>query len=188
MNLHHNPKEFTELIIGAANELHIPTNIIEKDYFITLVLKELSLRLKNMVFKGGTSLTKCYQILERFTEDIDISCTSDSSTLNDTHKKKLKTTMIETLNSLKLKMSQKHSKRIKGYPEKYRPIWHFFDLKSYLIMIFMMSGGIWLRSSKIAPEVFIAVFYTGLGLALALAGVLLGIFFIKYKESVSIAD
>lgn len=86
------------------------------------------------------------------------------------------------------KMSQKHSKRIKGYPEKYRPIWHFFDLKSYLIMIFMMSGGIWLRSSKIAPEVFIAVFYTGLGLALALAGVLLGIFFIKYKESVSYTD
>jgi len=26
-----------------------------------------------MVFKGGTSLTKCYQILERFSEDIDIS-------------------------------------------------------------------------------------------------------------------
>lgn len=38
-------------------------------------------------------------------------------------------------------------------------------------MIFMMSGGIWLRSAHIAPELFIAVFYTGLGLALTLAGV-----------------
>ena len=39
-------------------------------------------------------------------------------------------------------------------------------------MAVMMSGGIWLRSSGTAPDVFIAVFYTGLGFALALAGAL----------------
>ncbi len=39
------------------------------------------------------------------------------------------------------KMSQKHTKRILGY-EEYRPFWHFFDFKAYLIMICMMSGGI----------------------------------------------
>lgn len=83
------------------------------------------------------------------------------------------------------KMSIKHTKRIKGYEEEFRPVWHFFDKKSYLIMAFMMGGGIWLRSSGIAPEVFIAVFYTGLGLALSLAGVLFGIFFLKYKNEVS---
>ena len=52
-------------------------------------------------------------------------------------------------------------------------------MKSYLIMAFMMSGGIWLRSSRFAPDVFIAVFYTGLGCALALAGVLFWIMFFK---------
>lgn len=52
------------------------------------------------------------------------------------------------------KMSMKHTKRIKGY----------------LIMAVMMGGGIWLRSSGLVPDVFIAVFYTGLGYALALAG------------------
>lgn len=70
------------------------------------------------------------------------------------------------------RMSIKHTKRIESYPEEYRPFWHFFDLKSYIIMAVMMSGGIWLRSSGTAPDVFIAVFYTGLGFALALAGAL----------------
>ena len=37
-----------------------------------------------------------------------------------------------------------------------------------------MTGGIWLRASGIAPERFIAVFYTGLGAALLLAGLLFG--------------
>ena len=59
-------------------------------------------------------------------------------------------------------MTRKHENRIKGYKEEFRPVYQFFDLKSYLIMAVMMGGGIWLRASGLAPEVFIAVFYTGL--------------------------
>ena len=80
------------------------------------------------------------------------------------------------------KMSIKHTKRIKGYREEFRPIWHFFDLKAYIIMTVMMGGGIWLRASGVAPDVFIAVFYTGLGCALALAGVLFWIMFFTHKS------
>ncbi|MEG0108234.1 MAG: hypothetical protein RSC19_08955 [Lachnospiraceae bacterium] len=69
------------------------------------------------------------------------------------------------------KMSIKHTIRITSYKEEKKPFWVFFDAKSYFIMIFMMSGGIWLRYSGLVPQVFIAVFYTGLGLALALAGI-----------------
>lgn len=81
------------------------------------------------------------------------------------------------------KMTIKHTKRINGYEEAYRPIWHFFDLKAYCIMAVMMGGGIWLRSSGLVPDVFIAVFYTGLGCALALAGILFWVMFFK-KESI----
>ena len=42
------------------------------------------------------------------------------------------------------------------------------------IMAVMMTGGIYLRVSGIAPERFIAVFYTGLGASLLLAGMLFG--------------
>ena len=55
----------------------------------------------------------------------------------------------------------------------------FFDVKSFLIMAFMMTFGIGLRVSGICPDVFIAVFYSGLGAALTLAGVLFGYHFIK---------
>lgn len=75
------------------------------------------------------------------------------------------------------KMSKKHIKRITCYKEEKKPFWNFFDIKSYCIMIFMMSGGILLRYSGLVSIVFIAVFYTGLGLALALAGI---IFWMKY--------
>lgn len=44
-------------------------------------------------------------------------------------------------------------------------------------MAVMMGGGIWLRPSELASEVFIAVFYAGPGCALALAGVLFLIMF-----------
>lgn len=80
------------------------------------------------------------------------------------------------------KMSLKHTKRIRGYEGEWRPVWHFFDLKAYCIMAVMMGGGIWLRSSGLVPDVFIAVFYTGLGCALALAGVLFWILFFKYRR------
>ena len=59
MNLHHDHEVFSEFIIAASNELHIPPGIIEKDYYVTLALKELVSRVKGMVFKGGSSLTKC---------------------------------------------------------------------------------------------------------------------------------
>lgn len=80
------------------------------------------------------------------------------------------------------RMSVRHTKRIRSYPQETRPVWNFFDLKSYLIMAFMMSGGIWLRNSGLAPEVFIAVFYTGLGCALGSAGILFWVNFIRWHE------
>lgn len=80
------------------------------------------------------------------------------------------------------KMSRRHVKRIDGYEEETRPVWHFFDWKAYIIMVVMMGGGIWLRSSGLVPDVFIAVFYTGLGCALAMAGLFFGITFFRYEE------
>ena len=83
--------------------------------------------------------------------------------------------------SMFFRMSQKHTKRILGY-EDYRPFWHFFDWKAYLIMIFMMSVGIGFRATGIFPEIFVAFFYSGLGLALALAGVLFSRNYLRYSR------
>ncbi|MGN0684273.1 MAG: hypothetical protein ACI4JY_11405 [Oscillospiraceae bacterium] len=81
------------------------------------------------------------------------------------------------------KMSGKHCRRIRGYTETTRPFWNFFDLKAYCIMVSMMGGGIWLRYSGLVPELFIAVFYTGLGCALAGAGILFWVMFFRYNSN-----
>lgn len=48
-----------------------------------------------------------------------------------------------------------------------------------ILRIGLMTGGIWLRSSGLTPERFIAFFYTGLGASLLLAGLLFGRNFAK---------
>jgi len=80
------------------------------------------------------------------------------------------------------RMSIKHNNRIIGYKHETKPVWKFFDAKSYLIMAFMMSGGIWLRASGLVPVTFIAVFYTGLGCALASSGILFLFLFIQFHK------
>lgn len=77
------------------------------------------------------------------------------------------------------KLVKKHTARINAYKENKQFFLNFFDIKSFIIMAFMMTFGILLRASNIAPEQFIAVFYTGLGSALTLAGLLFGYQFAK---------
>jgi len=70
------------------------------------------------------------------------------------------------------KMVQKHIDRILQYEDERQNFFRFFDTRAYIIMAFMMTLGIGLRVSGVVPNVFIAVFYTGLGASLLLAGVL----------------
>ena len=69
------------------------------------------------------------------------------------------------------KLVGKHAARIRSYGEEKMHVLKFFDVRGYLIMAVMMGGGIALRSFHLVPGWFIAFFYTGLGIALALAGV-----------------
>ena len=69
-----------------------------------------------------------------------------------------------------IKMNKKYTKRIMGY-EEIRPFWYFFDLKTYMIMACMMGEGIGFRARGIFSDIFIVFFYSGLGCALALAGI-----------------
>ena len=77
------------------------------------------------------------------------------------------------------KLVKKHTARIGAYEEKFHFFLKFFDKKSFAIMAVMVTVGIWLRSSGLAPERFIAFFYTGLGASLLLAGLLFGRNFAK---------
>ena len=66
---------------------------------------------------------------------------------------------------------RKNTNRILSYSETVS-VFAFLDAKGYLLMAFMMGLGITLRAIDLLPTAFFAVFYTGLGTALTLAGVL----------------
>ncbi len=72
------------------------------------------------------------------------------------------------------KLVKKHTARMNAYRDERQFFLKFFDRKAFAIMAVMMTGGILLRTSGFAPERFIAVFYTGLGASLLLAGLLFG--------------
>src|SRR5688572_22422230 len=63
------------IITQTANMVGLPAQAVEKDFWVTLTLKalfELPLS-QHMVFKGGTSLSKAWKQIERFSEDIDLA-------------------------------------------------------------------------------------------------------------------
>ncbi|UUM12897.1 nucleotidyl transferase AbiEii/AbiGii toxin family protein [Clostridiaceae bacterium HFYG-1003] len=74
--LFHESKEFEDLIGLTSKWRKIPSTAIRKDYFITEILSNIATceYRDSLVFKGGTSLSKCYPgSIERFSEDIDLT-------------------------------------------------------------------------------------------------------------------
>ncbi len=70
------PAERRNLICDQAQEhLNLPVVSVEKDYWVCWILRELFSIPEwgmNITFKGGTSLSKCWNLIHRFSEDIDI--------------------------------------------------------------------------------------------------------------------
>ena len=75
MKLHSNIKIFSDTLKAASQHLNIRLDFVEKDYWITLALNRLSKSefASDAVFKGGTSLSKGYNLIKRFSEDVDIA-------------------------------------------------------------------------------------------------------------------
>jgi len=75
------------------------------------------------------------------------------------------------------RLVRKHTSRIRARTEDRLPVWNFFNASSWAVMAVMMGGGMALRLSHLMPDWMIAFFYSGLGAALFLCGVLfLGVF------------
>lgn len=71
--LHEDKEEFRNAVLFAADQNRVAPAVIEKDYYVTFILKGLKNLLPFIVFKGGTSLSKCHKVINRFSEDIDVT-------------------------------------------------------------------------------------------------------------------
>lgn len=68
MKLHQNKKLFSQAIQFTSDKMQILPIYVEKDYWVTYALftiynDEIG---KDTIFKGGTALSKCYKVIERF--------------------------------------------------------------------------------------------------------------------------
>ena len=93
MRLHNDTKPFSDTLRAASQHLGIKLEFVEKDYWITLILSRLakSKYVGDAVFKGGTSLSKAYNLIERFSEDVDIAIINDKSKTNNKIKNIIRT-------------------------------------------------------------------------------------------------
>jgi len=73
--------------IEAATRRALPAVAVEKDWWVTAVLRALfSLPYAdNLSFKGGTSLSKCYNLIKRFSEDVDIAVNREKPDFTNTN-------------------------------------------------------------------------------------------------------
>ena len=107
MTLDNNTKQFSDAIRAASEHLNIAAIYIEKDYWITKILQQLSRtpQSNNIVWKGGTSLSKGYGLIDRFSSDIDVAVLAEGMSGNQ----------IKTL------ISEVNKGMIKGIPETDMP-------------------------------------------------------------------
>jgi hypothetical protein len=92
MKLHQNELLFKDAILATSQQLGIREIYVEKDYWVTYALFHIYTNEigKETIFKGGTSLSKCFQLIERFSEDIDLVIKRNNSDTGNQLKRKLK--------------------------------------------------------------------------------------------------
>ncbi len=92
MYLHRDRETFRDIVEQAADSSGRTPAVVEKDYYVTLILKLLSEQLDKCVFKGGTSLSKGFHVIDRFSEDIDITF---NERIGESRRKKLKNVVLK---------------------------------------------------------------------------------------------
>lgn len=102
MQFLNNHKDFKYFIQEVSKQVGLETFIIEKDYWVTYILKNLAQSefADEIVFKGGTCLSKAYNLIERFSEDVDLLILETKNTKSKTQKEKRLVAIREFVNSL----------------------------------------------------------------------------------------
>ncbi len=102
MNLHEDKSLFKQAVQATAQQKGILDIYVEKDYWVTLALyaifnNEIG---KEAVFKGGTALSKCFGLIERFSEDIDLVVLRKEEETGNQLKRKLKKITVAVASEL----------------------------------------------------------------------------------------
>jgi len=140
----HNHKDFAALLRIVGNEINIEPGLVEKDYWIMHVLYGLKQQGYQFELKGGTSLSKGYGIIHRFSEDIDIHIKPPAEMKINENPKNNKPNNIEARKNFYEWLSQ--SIKIDGVISVERDT-YFDDIPNY------RSGGIRLHYEAMTDQI-----------------------------------
>jgi predicted nucleotidyltransferase component of viral defense system len=104
MNLHLNKELFDQAVILASEAMMINPAIIEKDYYVTYLLKELVTGEPGIIFKGGTSLSKCYKLINRFSEDIDLTYDNNKHKMSKAKRRELSHYVVQKIENCEFEL------------------------------------------------------------------------------------
>ena len=116
--LHNNNELFKQIILRTSEDTGIKAAIIEKDYYVTLFLKYIVKELPDIIFKGGTSLSKCYKLIDRFSEDIDLNIDTESNP-TEGQRKNLKRSIVSVIDSFGFTLTNADNIRSRRFYNKY---------------------------------------------------------------------
>ena len=138
MNLHNDIERFKEIIELAEAALpHFSVAKIEKDYYLTLFLKTLTKIQTGIIFKGGTSLSKCHKVIDRFSEDIDLNFTTPEGSPTRQQKQDFVNNIKSVIDQLNLQLSNPERIRVTNevnqYIIKYQRNFEDRGIKQYVI-------------------------------------------------------
>lgn len=119
MRLDENPELFSELINETAVYFQINREYVEKDYWVVALLKSIFSLDNGYVFKGGTSLSKCYRLINRFSEDIDIAYRDDFEKIPIARKSSRFKGIVRSVENIGLEITNKESLRRHAYFNKF---------------------------------------------------------------------
>jgi predicted nucleotidyltransferase component of viral defense system len=137
MFLHKDKAHFKAIIENVAAVINVDESIVEKDYYVTLFLKRLNAKVPKLVFKGGTSLSKCYKLIERFSEDIDVNV-DQTEKLTESGRRHFKDAVLETIEELGLTLTNPDGVRSRRdfnrYEIDFKSLFEGISVKQYLYL------------------------------------------------------
>ena len=124
MKLHENRRLFADAVRVTAQTLSIEPEFVEKDYWICRILQRLARHQNSgsIVWKGGTSLSKAYKLIQRFSSDVDFAVIGEN--LSQNQLKKL-VTRIGKDTTIDLTEIESEGQTLKS--NRYRKTYHQYD-------------------------------------------------------------
>lgn len=118
--LHFNKVVFSNVIDLVSKNFNLNPIFIEKDYYVFMLLKLIYSENDEILFKGGTSLSKAWRILNRFSEDVDLNLRPDVPS-TDSHRMKLNNSVYNSIIKLgfnydRAKMSSRREYNVFEFP------------------------------------------------------------------------